>query len=149
MKIKFIKDYFFSKTSERPSFEKGRTCNANFSFADKMINGGYAVRIKPTPTELIESLRSPIRPQKTINSPNLTSSEVRRELENKQLVNDLRNYFSDKKMAVKDIAELYLIIYNYAIKAKDNQMTIQLSREIRTLLNIIEFYDKQQREDKR
>jgi len=145
MKIKFIKDYFFSKTSKKPSFEKGRTFNANFSFAIKMISAGYAIRIRPTPTELIEALRS----QRPINSPNLTSPDVRRELENKQLVGDLRDYFSDKKMAVKDIAELYLIIYNYAIKAKDNQMTTQLSKEIRTLLNIIEFYDKQQREDER
>ena len=139
MKIKFIKDYSNAGVLR---FKKGRTMNASPLFANKMLKEDYAIREQPTPEELIRFLRLPIRPQREINLPNLTP-EVKRELENKQVVNDLRDYFSSKEMTIKDIAELYLIIYNYAIDKKDKDLILKLSMEIKTLLNMVEFYDKQ------
>ena len=146
MKIRFIKDYFSEVfSSQKPRFKKGDVFDANLRFADRVLKEGYAVREKPTPEELIRFLRLPIRPQREISLPNLTP-EVKRELENKQMTNDLKDYFSNKEMSVKDIAELYLSIYDYAIEKKDSNLIAKLAVEIRTLLNIVEFYDRQQKE---
>lgn len=144
MKIKFIKNY---PTPAGRIIKKGKILLVRPITADKLIKQGYAERVKPTPEELIRFLKLPVRPQRKINLPNLTP-EVKRELENKQLIYDLQGYFSDKNMTIKDIAELYLIIYNYAIEKKDNFLISKLGGEIRMLLNIVEFYDRQQKRGK-
>ena len=144
MKIKLIRDY---KTPKGRIIKRGKIFSVRLNIANKLIKQGYAERVKPTAEELIKFLKLPVKPQKKISLPNLTP-EVKRELENKQLIYDLQDYFSDKDMTIKDIAELYLIIYNYAIEKRDNFLISKLSGEIRMLLNIVEFYDRQQKKGK-
>lgn len=151
MKIRFIKDYFsdlpdslLPKQNDllpKREFKKGEVVIVNWLFGNQMIKEGYAVIENLTPKELIKLLGLSTKQRTEINFQDL-NPKLKAKLENKKLINDLRDYFSDKKITIKDIAELYLIIFEYAIDKKKLGLLQKILNDIETLLFIVSFYER-------
>ena len=86
------------------------------------------------------------QPQARIKLP-IQNETTLKALKNKELVKNMTNYFSDKNIPVRDIANYLIGIMDYAIDIKDDAIIGKIAGDLHTLFRLTE-YNKGKKNDR-
>jgi hypothetical protein len=92
-----------------------------------------------TAPELLTALGLQTQPQPRINL-TVQDQEALKNLRNKQLVNDAKDYFAGKTIPVERISAMLIILFEHAIDIKDDKLIAKIAGDLLTLKRLTGFY---------